>query len=270
MSQQSSGVKSAKRAVKGKTDSSRYSVPVVKSTFRILEELSRSNVLNLNELTVRTGIPKSTVFRVLSTLVGMGYVLRDPNRAYMLSRKLSELVNDSAWVETLRRSALPAMLRLRDAYGETVNLGFLQFDKVVYLEVVPSEFALRLHERPGATVHAHASAIGKAILAFSAPGILESTITEQQLEKLTPNTIITIREFKAEIQRVKRKGVAFDREETSPLATCVGVPILDKNGFAIAAISISGPASRFQPKSGSPVIISLQKAAQEIAIQLKP
>lgn len=242
-----------------------YSVPVVRSTFRILEELARSEPLGLKEVTQNTGIAKSTVFRILNTLVQMGYVIRDAGRYYHISPALGRLVNEEASSEALRRLALPIMLELRDKYGETVNLGVQQFDKVIYLEVVPSEFALRLQESRGASVPAHASALGKAILAFSPKNVVEELVRGYPLEKITPNTITRADQLLAEIKRVRSAGFAFDRGEGSLLAVCVGAPILDSQGNALAAMSISGPASRFNPKRESTVIASLLKATAEVS-----
>lgn len=244
----------------------KYSVPVVRSTFQILEELSRADLLGLREVTLTTGIPKSTVFRILSTLVDLGYVTREANRNYRISPSLGLLVRDGAANEALRRRALPLMLELRDKYGETVNLGVRhQFDKVTYLEVVPSEFALRLQESRGASVPAHASALGKAILAFSPQEVLQDLLRNHKLESITEHTISDPDAFLQELKRVRNAGVAFDRGEGSMLAICVGAPILDANGTAIAAMSISGPASRFNPKKDAPVIASLVKSTTELA-----
>jgi IclR family KDG regulon transcriptional repressor len=244
---------------------SKYSVPVVRSTFRILEELSRSEVLGLREVTQATDIPKSTVFRILSTLVDLGYVTRDSNRNYRISPSLGSLVSDEAATDALRRLALPIMLELRDKYGETVNLGVQHIDKVTYLEVVPSEFALRLQESRGASVPAHASALGKAILAFSPPEAASNLIRSHKLETVTQHTISDPEEFLTELKRVRNAGFAFDRGEGSMLAICIGAPILDAKGNAIAAMSISGPASRFNPKRDAPVITSLIKGTTELA-----
>lgn len=246
----------------------KYSVPVVRSTFRILEELAHSKPLGLKEITHQTGIAKSTVFRILNTLVQIGYVIRDSNRDYRISPVLGRLVNEESFNEELRRMALPLMLELRDKYGETVNLGVQQFDKVTYIEVVPSEFALRLQESRGASVPAHASALGKAILAFSPQEEMERLVRHQQLEIVTPNTITRPDDLLAEIRRVRTAGVAFDRGEGSLLAVCIGAPILDVHGNAVAAMSISGPASRFNPKRDSPVITSLLKATTELGRSL--
>lgn len=243
-------------------------VPVVQGTFHILEELARGGPLSLNEVTQRTALAKSTVFRILSTLNGLGYIVRDDSRCYYISHAMGDFVRMEAQIEVIRRAAMPHMLELRNLYGETLNLGQLQFDKVMYLEVVPSEYALRLHERQGATVAVHASALGKVILAFSdesfAAGILS-----RDLPALTPNTITDPRALAASLKRIRRRGYALDKGETSLLATCLAAPILDGQQRAVAAISISGPASRFNPVKTPAVIKSLLDAAGEIAKQIQ-
>jgi IclR family acetate operon transcriptional repressor len=139
----------------------------------------------------------------------------------------------------------------------------------VYLEVVPSEFALRLSERPGATVEPHASALGKAILAFSPPELVDSQIRARELSTLTRNTITEPAALLEELRRVRDRGYAFDKGETSMLATCVGAPIVNEGGIAIAAMSISGPTSRFNPRRRSPVIDSLLRATADISKMLR-
>jgi DNA-binding IclR family transcriptional regulator len=247
----------------------KYSVPVVRSTFRILEELSRVEALGLSELTERTRIPKSTVFRILSTLLDMGYVLRDDGRNYMVSFALAQLGSNEGSSTALRNVALPYMLDLRQQYGETVNLGTLNLDKVIYAEVVPSEFAVRLQETRGASVSVHASALGKAILAFSSNDFVENLVLRRKLENVTQNTISNPDEFMAELKRVRAAGFAFDRGETTLEARCVAAPILDANGVAAGAVSVSGPSSRFNPRKDSPVTASLLRATSEISQKLQ-
>jgi DNA-binding IclR family transcriptional regulator len=247
----------------------KYMVPVVRSTFKILEELSRTGALGLAEITERTGISKSTVFRILSTLTSLGYIVRDADRNYFVSHTMGDLVSAEAGIEAIRRAAMPHMLALRDRFGETVNLGHIQVDKVSYIEVVPSEYALRLHERPGATVGLHASALGKVILAFSDEELATSLLHGRELPTMTRHTITNPADLMTEIRRAHERGYAFDRGETSTLATCVAAPILNAAGIAIAAISISGPTSRFNPRKDAPVIESLLKAAADISKQLR-
>ena len=246
----------------------KYSVPVVRSTFLLLEELSRAGSLELKDLTKRTKLPKSTIFRILTTLAECGYVVRDSLRSYRISPSLGQLITEDTTGDTLRTLAHPHMLELRDRYGETVNLGVRRLDKVTYLEVVPSEFALRLQESRGSSVPAHASALGKAILAFTPIDQVEGLVRGHRLDVVTPNTISNADDFLAELKRVRKERFAYDRGEGSLLAVCVGAPILDARGQALAAMSISGPASRFNPKKDSAVITSLLTAVAEISKSL--
>jgi IclR family acetate operon transcriptional repressor len=246
----------------------RYNVPVVVSTFRILEELAKADGLGLNEVTQKTGVAKSTVFRVLATLLDLEYVLRRESK-YSVTNRLATLTNEQAGWETIRRAALPHMLRLRDDFGETVNLGVLRLDKVEYIEVAPSEYALRFSEKPGFSVQVHASALGKVLLAYATPEVVHSLIGGRKLPMLTPNTISDPNHFIAEAQKARHRGYALDKGETSISATCVAAPILAGSDTAIAALSISGPSSRFNPRKDSPVIEKLQLAVAEISKQLQ-
>jgi IclR family acetate operon transcriptional repressor len=186
------------------------------------------------------------VFRVFSTLQHLGVLIRDEaDKTYRLGYGVPGLLTAGEDLETLRRAALPQMINLRDLFGETVNLGKLQHDKVVYLEVVPSESALRFSERPGATVAVHASSLGRAILAFSSASV------EAQL--------------RTELATVRRRGYSIEVEETALQAVCVGAPILNPYGEAVAALSLSGPIHRFRPQKDKKIIAALRKAAAEIS-----
>ncbi len=247
----------------------KYLIPVVRSTFSVLEEISRAERLTLNEVIQRTGVPKSTAFRILTTLSHLGYLVRDDRRRYYASPRLSSLMGEDALAEGLKQISLPHMIRLRDTYGETVNLGRLHQGLVRYVEVVPSEYALRLHETPGATVSLHASALGKAILAFSPPNLAENLLRDHELEAFTRETITDLRQLLGGFEDVRCRGYARDRAETSSLATCVAAPILDSTDRAIAAMSVSGPTSRFDPPDKAPVIEDLLLATAEISKRLR-
>src|SRR5690606_22055404 len=127
----------------------------------------------------------------------------------------------------------------------------------------------RLHEQPGASVPAHASSLGKAILAFSSSELVESLIRGRELQAITDSTITDREALLKELRAIRERGYALDRGEISPLATCLGVPILDENGVAMAAVSISGPTSRFNPKKNAPAIASLIRAADSIGRELR-
>lgn len=244
---------------------SRYLVPVVVSTFRLLDRLGGQTSASLHELSTSTGIPKSTVFRLLATLQHLDMVKRDePSKAYRLSNKAPGVALGLPSTEGLRRAALPYMLELRKDFGETVNLGHLQHDRIVYIEVVPSEYALRLSERPGASTEAYCTALGRCVLAFSAPGVAESILGKKPLRRLTIHTMVEPKAILEEIGRVREQGYAVESEEGVLQATCLGVPILGPDNLAIGALSISGPNHRFQPLADKKLLRAMKKASREI------
>jgi IclR family acetate operon transcriptional repressor len=237
----------------------------VVSTFRLLDRLSSQTSASLHDLSTSTGIPKSTVFRLLVTLQHLDIVKRDePSKSYRLSAKSPGQTLGLPSTEGLRRAALPYMLELRNEFGETVNLGQLQHDRVVYIEVVPSEFALRLSERPGASVEAYSTALGRSILAFSTDGVAQSILGKRTLPRLTPHTMVEPALILEELERIREQGYAVEKEEGALQATCLGAPILDAKGFAVAAISISGPTYRFEPLTNKRLLKALRRAAREI------
>jgi DNA-binding IclR family transcriptional regulator len=252
-------------AVSRKKEEDKYLIPVVLGTFKVLSELSRSGAMNLAALSKRTGIAKSTVFRILNTLHHLGYVWRDvESRNYSLTPRLSDLSRHVDWDGALQKIATPHMVRLRAQFGETITLAKLDSDRVVYVEVLESEHALRLCERKGGWDHAHASALGKVILAFSPPGSV-SHLLASKLPALTPRTITATAAMQEEFSRIRRRGYALDREESRLLANCIAAPILDREGFALAAISISGPSSRFNPSRNKTAASVLMEAARQIS-----
>ena len=259
----------AKRPAANGGEDPRYLVPVVRSTFSVLEEIARAGRVSLSEVIERTGVPKSSAFRILTTLKHLGYVVRDDRRRYYASPRLGSLASEDALAEGLKQLSLPHMIRLRDTYGETVNLGRLHLGQVRYVEVVPSEYALRLHETPGATVSLHATGLGKAILAFLPPTLAESLLRDHELEAFTRNTVTDPNQLLVQLEGIRTAGYARERGETTSLATCTAAPILDSAGRAFAAMSISGPTSRFDPPDGGPVIEDLLMATAEISRRLR-
>jgi DNA-binding IclR family transcriptional regulator len=137
------------------------------------------------------------------------------------------------------------MRELLDRFQETVNLGVLEENAVVYVEILESLKAFRTAARVGGRDLPHATAIGKAMLAFLPEKDVERMAADTGLPKRTENTISALPRLKEELAGVRQRGYAVDFEETEVGACCVGAPIFDHRGEVVAAISISGPAFRF-------------------------
>jgi DNA-binding IclR family transcriptional regulator len=217
----------------------------VANALRVLEYLAEREEAGVSEVSQELRIATSTAHRLLGALGAAGFVLQDGGRQkYRLSIKVFQLGARVANRHGLRQVAMPFMERLAAATGETANLGILHGTEVVYLEKVLNDDSMRLELQVGRGVPAHCTALGKAILAYQNPPLLDQLAGQIEFKPRTKNTITTMRALQRELLRVRRSGFALDREENFEGIRCVAAPVFDLNGVAIAAISLAGPASR--------------------------
>ncbi|WP_279103788.1 IclR family transcriptional regulator [Gordonia bronchialis] len=206
---------------------------------RVLEEFTVSEcTLGVSELSRRTGISKSSVYRITGDLEQSGLLERQ-GTGYRLGLRLFELGQRVPRQRDLHDAALPFMNDLREATGHTVHLAVLDGTEVVYLEVLQSPTAPPLPTRAGVRWPAHGTGIGKAILAFS-PRAVTDRILATGLPRLSERTITTPGMFTAELGRIRERGIAYDLEESRPGVACVASAVLDATGAPMAGISVSG------------------------------
>ena len=160
------------------------------------------------------------------------------------------------------------MVRLPTRFGETVNLGVLDGAQIRYVDVRESRSRFRLAERVGGSDSLHCTALGKAHMAYLPPERVRELIRESGMPRATAKTKTTWVALKSELAKVHEAGYAVDDEESMEGAYCVGVPILDRQGTPMAALSVSGPTVRFGPKTLREVTQALLEAAAEIRARL--
>lgn len=194
--------------------------------------------LTVSELARRTGLAKSTTSRLVTELTTYGF-LETHGTSITLGLRFFELGQRSVRPHTLRRLTYAHMETLRRTTGHTVHLAVLDAGQVVYIEILPSRTSPTLPSRVGGRLPAHATAVGKAILAFSAPSLTEGLIA-QGLTAVGPHTITEPGALRAALWRIRSSGFATEREESAPGVACVAVPILVRDGVPIAGISVSG------------------------------
>jgi IclR family acetate operon transcriptional repressor len=223
----------------------RYVVQVVDRSLNLLELLRDSqDPLSLDEISRYLGVAKSSSFRLLRTLERRGYVERvDHGRRYRLGPECMTYAGRLSG-RALAELARPHMRRLRDRFAETVNLGVLWQDEVLYLEMLESPQQFRMAAAVGSRSPVHATALGKAIVAYVPPEELEAVLKQRGLPALTPRTITSLPVLRRELARTRARGYAEDRGETEPGASCIGAPIFGPDGQVLAAMSLSGPTSR--------------------------
>jgi DNA-binding IclR family transcriptional regulator len=218
-----------------------------------------SSVLGVTEIARMTGLPKSTAFRLLTMIEAQGFVERRGS-GYCLGRRLFELGNQVAWCRprNLRDTALPFMCELYKATQRVVHLAVLEGTDVLYLEKLQGHDAGSIPTRVGGRVAARTTALGKAMLAYSHPDVVEQALNTSPLLH-TGFTIVLPRLFEEELNQVRRTGIAYDREEVRLGLRCVAAPIF-RRGEVLGAVSVCGLTGQFDPVAAAPRVIATAKA----------
>ena len=224
-------------------------IPVqsLERAFALLETLSQNpRGIGLVELSSQTLLHKSTVHRLLSSMIGMGYVVKDSfSGLYRLTYKLLELSSSVLYGTDILTSAKPHLDLLAEQAGESVHLVFPDDFRIVYVyknDTSSHTFQMRSHI--GLRNPMYSTAVGKSILATLSADEVAKIWDESNVRAITPNTVTTLAQLTAQLDRVRNLGYALDNEENETGVRCVGVSIPDQTGRAVAAISVSAPASR--------------------------
>jgi IclR family acetate operon transcriptional repressor len=245
-------------------------VPALDRGLLLLRVLARaSGALTLSELSESIGVSRSTVYSLLATLQKHGMVEKDPRlKTYRLGVATFELGN--AYIE--RVSLIPTFndvaQRLVAQCRETVKLAVLDGHEVVYLGKQEGLHSVRLVARIGSRMPAHATAVGKVLLARYSDADLRDLYTGYTFASRTPHTISSFEQLLTAIGSVRQAQIAYDREESSVGLQCVAAPIHDHLGTVIAAISIGVPNDRLTNERLDQLTVLLVHHADEISQQL--
>lgn len=212
----------------------------------ILDLLGESdNSLSLAEICQHMKLRKSTAHRALMALERTGLIERAPAHRYRLGLKLYDMGHRAVEQIDLRARVHPHLRKLALRVGEIVHLGVLHNTRVVYIDKIePINRRVCVSSRTGTSNPVYSTSLGKAILAFLPPDETAKVISDIQFASFTSKTISSQEELLEALERVRRRGYAIDDEEMEIGTRCVGAPILDSDRRAIAAVSVSGAASR--------------------------
>lgn len=201
----------------------------------------------LGELSAAAGLPESTTWRLLATLIDEGLVERatDGSGRYLMGLETFRLGSAVLHRLGIGQNVLAFMEELAADTGETVNLGVLHGFHVLYLQKVESHHMLRASLTVGsATVPAHCSANGKMLLAHLHPSRLGVLLDANELAVHGPNTITDRAALLEELGRIRERGYAVDDMEFGPDIRAVAGPIRDHTGGVIAAVAVAAPSTR--------------------------
>lgn len=207
--------------------------------------------LPLNELAARAGLNVSTCHHLLATLLRRGYVGQKPRtRGYFLGARITELSNARLKQFNLIDIAMTELERLNEVTRESVHLAVMQGHALVTLAKLNSRLPVGVgSDETGKSNAAHATATGKAILAWLPEIEIARVLADTGLPRFTENTIGTLPELIEELRLVRRRGYALDNEEFQPGVICVGGAIRDHAGAVIGSVSCSMPKMRAKGKA---------------------
>jgi DNA-binding IclR family transcriptional regulator len=206
----------------------------------------------LAELGRRTGLPKGTLYRVVSDLVDARLLDRADGR-YRLSGQVFQLGMRASVERGLLEVATPFMEDLYERTHETVHLGTPDDDGVLYIAKIGGHRQAVAPSRVGGRMPLHCTAIGKALLAFALPEHV-ARVLSGGLERRTPHTVTAPGLLHRQLERARETGIAFEREESAVGIVCVAAPVLDPDDQPVAALSVTGPATRFRPEAAAPAV----------------
>jgi IclR family KDG regulon transcriptional repressor len=246
---------------------SKYTVEAVTKALDLLEAFVGGEELTLQELSGRAAMNNSRAFRLLHTLAERGYIERcAENLRYQLGARLCERAVHVRG--DIKQLAHPFMRRLHERFNETVNLGMLQNDEVLFIDILETSRPLRMIPSIGCRMSAHATPMGKAILAHLWSSEAKGS-GNGLMAKLQP---AARKALQCDLERARRRGFVFDHEENEPGVTSIGAAILDASGWPLAAIGISGPTHRIVSgkKDLVPAVIDAARSISSVCVAKTP
>ncbi|WP_100814506.1 IclR family transcriptional regulator [Microbacterium lacus] len=202
----------------------------------ILEALDRAaRPQTLTELCTATGISKATTYRLLTGLVDVGLLARTTDSRYALGIRLWEIAQNAG--RQLRDAARPFLQDMFSLVGETTHLAVREGDEVLYIERIYGTRRVPRASRVGGRLPLHATAVGKAILAFEEDWVREAYLDRERLERPTPHTVVNREALRAELVEARQRGYAITREEVRVGSCSIAVPV-SQGSHVVGAIGV--------------------------------
>ena len=215
-------------------------------------ERSSAEALTAGQISVRSGIPRSSVHRILQQLVSARWLMRHED-GYALGLRMFEIGSLVAHRSRITCAARPFTHELAERTGQVVHLAVLDQQDVVYLDKVGGAFADTLPSRVGGRLPAHCTAVGKALLAYSPPATVSEYLATG-LRRRTEASLATPSALEAAIVSIRNSGYATDRDEAVPGVACVAAPIRNFDEV-VAAVSVCGPRDQMRAKDLRPLVM---------------
>lgn len=223
-----------------------YAILSILKCMELLEMFCKTEQMELgvSDLSKKVGLSKNQVFRILMTLTGRGYV--EQNRAtqnYRLGPKVVELCRAFTRNATITRFAHRFLEEFRSKVGETVLLGVPNGQKAVCVDLVESPEPVRVVTQIGSPMPYHATALGKAQLAFQDDDDVDRRLPKE-LSRHTPKTVVDRKKVMEQLQEIAKNGWALEDEEYLDGVRAIAMPIYDYTPQVVGSVSVAAPSYR--------------------------
>lgn len=242
-------------------------VRAVIRAFCIIEALAKNDgqPKGIQELAFLTNLTKGTVHRLISTLVDLGYVDKNPTGKYGLGLKitsLSAVILNHLQVANVAQGELDLLSKQTEL---TAHMGIIDNNDLLYLAKANSNLSIQTASYVGQRSYLHSTSLGKAICAYLPPDRVRKSLIEKGMPKNTDKTITTIDDYFNELEHVRENGYAIDNEENEKYVRCVAAPIFDHSGNVIASISVSGLVIHIKEEMFSELSLKVRAVANRIS-----
>lgn len=221
----------------------KVNLQTISRSIQVLRCFDNEADLGITDIAKQLGLAKSTVFGIVSTLEGNGFLEQDSRTGrYRLGAELFRL--GTRVKADLLSLCKPYMEKLVAAYRETVHLVIPDQCSILYIHKIESPHSMRICSKVGERQPLYCTGVGKAILAHLGESDRKAITDKMNFVKLTPFTVGNMDTLNQELAGIKAKGFAVDREELEVGLICVAAPVFDSFDKPVAAISVAGPAIR--------------------------
>jgi len=245
----------------------RYIVPGLERGLRLLSHFSRQNrTLSAPEFARKMGLPRSTVFRLLTTLEALGFIERtEGGRNYRLGMAVLSLGFEYLASLELTELGSPLLQRLRDEIGYSCNLVVRDGRSIVYVakSSAPTPFTSSVHV--GTRLPAHATVLGRILLEDLSLEELRELFPEDQLESYSSSTPRTVRQLYEMVQKDRQRGYVLEEAFFEARVSSVAAPVRDSSGRIVAALGATIPSSRFDPERIDDLVSKVRNTALELS-----
>ncbi|WP_309571282.1 IclR family transcriptional regulator [Deinococcus sp.] len=244
-----------------------YTISALEDGLRVLALVGQLPELKLPQLAAQAGMTKSKVYRILQTLIHLGYVWLDDDHAAHLGSAALILGQQAHEQHSLTQTARPVLDDLAHWTGENIHLVVREGQHSLVIDIRTSPHPVRMFARIGRIGPLHAGGSPKVLLAH-APGEVLDTLLRAPLERFTASTITDPGALRQELHQIRTDGAHVAISDLEEETFSIAAPIFDFQGRVIASLSVAGPLMRLNAEKRRQYLEGVQKASRQLSLKL--